>query len=158
MISIKGINKLDLLKEFWRHQKAPGFYPSVWSDEIGKKDLENSFIDYCCGKAIKMDLSGDEVNARLYDRDAGEGKALEIINGFKTGLIYKEENEPLEDCPATKNPVLHIKSIYPTKLLCWGCHQNVNEYKLLFGVKEVCNSCFNIFKNDEAMKAVLLNK
>ena len=37
------------------------------------------YIDYFGGKAIKMDLSGDEVDPRLYDRDAGEGAFARVV-------------------------------------------------------------------------------
>jgi hypothetical protein len=37
-------------------------------------------IDYFRGRAIKIDFRRDVIDYRLYDRDAGEGKFMEVWN------------------------------------------------------------------------------
>ena len=39
-----------------------------------------SFFDYIGGRVIKTDISGDSIDPSLYDRDNGEGRALEAIS------------------------------------------------------------------------------
>ncbi len=40
-------------------------------------------FDYLKGRVLKIDLSGDELDTRLYDRDNGPGAAAEAIAPLK---------------------------------------------------------------------------
>lgn len=52
--------------------------------EEAQKEIDDRegdlYFDYLHGKVMKIDLSGDELNPRLYDRDNGEGAAEAIIS------------------------------------------------------------------------------
>lgn len=41
------------------------------------------YFDYVAGHVIKCDISGDEFDERLYDRDCGEGRAVEVIEALR---------------------------------------------------------------------------
>lgn len=44
---------------------------------------EQTYFDYLHGKVMKVDLSGNELDPRLYDRDNGQGKAAQLIKAIK---------------------------------------------------------------------------
>ena len=86
-ISIQGIDKVKLLEYLWRAQNRASFFtfhPEMAPDfnmELAKTAV-TTYIDYFQGRAIKADLSGDTVDPRLYDRDAGAGKFERIVKCF----------------------------------------------------------------------------
>lgn len=41
------------------------------------------YFDYVAGHVIKCDISGDEFDERLYDRDCGEGRAAKVIEALR---------------------------------------------------------------------------
>jgi hypothetical protein len=41
--------------------------------------VEPLYFDYLCGRPLKVDIGGDTLDPRLYDRDAGEGAAARVI-------------------------------------------------------------------------------
>ena len=72
----------------WENQVTAGYFifsgnPQPKFDEKLAKKVVDNYIDYLCGKAIKTNLSGDLVEPHLYDRDAGKGKFLEIVNSMR---------------------------------------------------------------------------
>lgn len=42
-------------------------------------NAERIYFDYLQGRVMKVDLAGDELDPRLYDRDNGEGAARRAI-------------------------------------------------------------------------------
>lgn len=81
---ISSVNKTALLYELWRRQSVAGFYKNApwlepsWDAGAASKAV-TGYIDYFQGRAIKLDLSKDKVDARLYDRDAGKGAFAEAL-------------------------------------------------------------------------------
>ena len=51
--------------------------------KIKQKKQSKKYIDYFCGRCIKTDISGDSVNPRLYDRDAGDGEFARIVKSLE---------------------------------------------------------------------------
>jgi hypothetical protein len=56
-----------------------------------RRDLEESlqnggiYLDYYRGRPIKINfVVGEVINPRLYDRDAGEGRAKQILSGVRS--------------------------------------------------------------------------
>lgn len=47
--------------------------------EFGGSFRAQTYFDYLHGRVLKVDLSGDQLNPRLYDRDNGEGAAARVI-------------------------------------------------------------------------------
>jgi hypothetical protein len=82
---IKGKNKAAILAALYNNSKVQGMgifqaKPGIMSEKQAQDLLDQtSYFDYLHGKVMKVDLSGDELNPRLYDRDNGNGAAYEAI-------------------------------------------------------------------------------
>jgi hypothetical protein len=106
-VNISGLNKPELLRRLWGKQIVPPVFrreehlrdrwgshiaPSFKVKEIPLPPFDHSLaeeavkkrIDYFCGSAIKCDLSGDEVDPFLYDRDAGKGAFQEVVDSMRS--------------------------------------------------------------------------
>lgn len=87
MIDITNKNKAEVLAKLYNASKPQGlgFLQSERKDmtiEEAKELLKITVrFDYVKGRVIKVNLSGDEFNPALYDRDNGQGAALKAING-----------------------------------------------------------------------------
>lgn len=55
------------------------------------------YFDYVEGHVIKCDISGDEFDERLYDRDCGEGRAVEVIEALRNGTEISDEMSESDD-------------------------------------------------------------
>lgn len=88
MVSISGINKVELLKRLWENTQVASFF---WGapiappnfDENMAKEAVKGYIDYFAGRPIKTDISGDMADPKLYDRDAGEGKFEMVVQSLR---------------------------------------------------------------------------
>jgi hypothetical protein len=99
-INIKGLDKAEVLAALYNgsRQMGMGFfhtrgaYPMTVAEAqeyIEKGDdsarmfpnsrSEPLYFDYLEGRPLKSDISGDEFDTWGYDRDNGEGKALEVL-------------------------------------------------------------------------------
>lgn len=85
-IVIEGLDKVALLRKLWDRMHFAQFFnlfPGTKKptfDEEEAKLVVNGYIDYFCGKCIKSDISGNVVNVRLYDREAGSYAFRCIVN------------------------------------------------------------------------------
>ncbi len=87
-VSIKGLEKVKLLKALWDHTKPAAFFtfsglPSPEFDEGAAKKEVLTYIDYFCGRCIKTDLSGDTADPTSYDADWGEGLFQKIVTSIR---------------------------------------------------------------------------
>ena len=86
-VNIRGLDKVNLLRALWENQKPAAFFtmtgrlPPLFDPNEATKAVK-SYIDYFCGRAIKSDLSGDEVDPYGYDRDTNEGAFAKISRGL----------------------------------------------------------------------------
>jgi hypothetical protein len=106
-VNISGLNKVELLRDLWGRQIVPPVFRreehlrDIWGvhippflkvksiplppfDHSLAEEAVKKRIDYFCGVAIKCDLSGDEVDPFLYDRDAGKGKFQEVVDFMRS--------------------------------------------------------------------------
>jgi len=87
-INIKDKSKAKVLAALYNGSKVQGMgmfqaKPGLMTESEAEKLLENdTYFDYLHGKVMKIDLSGDELETWLYDRDNGDGKAESIINAL----------------------------------------------------------------------------
>lgn len=87
-VNIKGLNKLTLLAQLWANQRSASWFlltkttPPLFDIAKARELLQCEYIDYCCGRAIKMDLRGDKITPWLYDRDASR-KAADIVKSMR---------------------------------------------------------------------------
>ena len=100
MISIKGMNKAEVLKALYDHshvqgmgylQAVPDGVVTVSHCQMLLDTTGYPYFDYLYGRVLKVDLSGDEFDERLYDRDCGAGAAAYAI---------KSLNKPKRDEPS----------------------------------------------------------
>lgn len=85
MLSITGVDKVELLRKLWEKKKPAVFFayhPHVpvptFDDDLARKAV-TGYIDYFQGRCIKTDLSQDEADPRVYDRDEGEGAFKRVL-------------------------------------------------------------------------------
>lgn len=89
MVDIKGLDKAKVLKALYDHShiQGLGFLQAVesFTEEDARKLLDDgqTYFDYLHGKVMKVDLSGDSFNERLYDRDCGAGAAQRAIDSIR---------------------------------------------------------------------------
>jgi len=86
MIDISNMNKVTVLSKLFNNSKAQGMgFLQSHSTEMTKDEAQellngNTYFDYVRGRVIKVDLSGDSLDPRLYDRDNGQGAAERALN------------------------------------------------------------------------------
>lgn len=92
MVSIKGLKKEVVLKALYdgSHLQGLGFLSAISSFSIEDaekciKENPEMHFDYLYGRVLKVDLSEDYFDPRLYDRDCGEGRAQKQIDKIMKG-------------------------------------------------------------------------
>lgn len=89
MISLKGLSKSKVLAGLYNASHPQGlgylhFDPAPMTQTeaelIGEEHKWD--FDYLKGRIMKVDLSKDEFDPWLYDRDNGNGAALKVINSI----------------------------------------------------------------------------
>lgn len=95
MISIKGLDKAEVLHELWKNSHSQGMSAMFCKEELSLeqcKELvkginpnirDSGYFDYLAGRVMKIDLSTDEINPYLYDRDNYEGAAENVISKLR---------------------------------------------------------------------------
>ncbi len=94
LVNIKGLSKEAVLAALYNNSKPQGmgflhFKPGDMSPEEAKqiigqrRDTGHYFFDYLMGRVMKVDLGGDEVETRLYDRDLGDGAGEAAIAALR---------------------------------------------------------------------------
>jgi hypothetical protein len=102
-VNIKDLDKAEVLLALWKGSHAQGmsFLGMMGGGltlEKAKEEVnelkENNhplYFDYVMGHVIKCDITGDEFDPRLYDRDCGEGRAAEVIEALRNGTPIEDE-------------------------------------------------------------------
>lgn len=86
MIKIPTGKKAAVLAALYNASKPQGMgWLQYDSRQMTEEEAENiltdvTSFDYVGGRVMKVDLTGDEFDPRLYDRDNGEGAALRSIS------------------------------------------------------------------------------
>ena len=90
MVDIKGLDKARVLKALYEHShvQGSGFLQAVPDGVVTVEYCagllaKHSYFDYLHGRVLKVDLSGDEFDERLYDRDCGEGAAQRAVDSVR---------------------------------------------------------------------------
>ena len=85
-IDISKKDKAEVLAALYNasHPLGLGFLqydPTPMTVEEARKLLsETTYFDYLKGRVMKVDLSGEELETWLYDRDNGEGAAAKVLS------------------------------------------------------------------------------
>ena len=86
MIDISKLDKADVLCALYNNSKPLGLGIIHFTPEDMEKSeaeiLVNkyTYFDYLKGRIMKVDITGDELDPRLYDRDNGEGATQRAID------------------------------------------------------------------------------
>lgn len=90
MIDISKMNKAEVLAGLYNasHPQERGFLQTSSEDMTIEQaqslfDEGYSYFDYLKGRNIKVDLSKDEFEEWLYDKDNGSGAAQAVIDKIK---------------------------------------------------------------------------
>jgi hypothetical protein len=89
-IDLKGLDKAEVLAALYDRARPQGlgflhFTPQPMTREEATALLgKHTYFDYVKGRVMKVDLSNDTLNPRLYDRDNGDGSAADVIAGLRT--------------------------------------------------------------------------
>lgn len=108
-VSIKGLDKAEVLLALWKGSHAQGL-SFLGMIDAGSLDIEKAnhcieeakahgrlYFDYLNGHVIKCDITGDEFDPSLYDRDCGEGRAEEVIKALREGTDIEDETNVFSD-------------------------------------------------------------
>ena len=86
MINIAGLSKVDVLQALYKNAKPLGmgmlhFVPGPMPAEQAQAMIDEgqTYFDYVNGRVMKVDLSEDQLDPRLYDRDNGQGAAEKAL-------------------------------------------------------------------------------
>ena len=101
MISLEGLNKADVLAALYNGSRPLGMGflhcdPTPMAREEAQEILNEDrrpYFDYLKGRVMKIDLSGDELNPYLYDRDNGNGAAFLIIQSLRETASVDDADE-----------------------------------------------------------------
>ena len=116
MIDIKGLDKAEVLYSLYHNSHAQGMsflglpqtkegFTLDRAREIIKErgyDTEGEnrpcclYFDYVEGHVIKCDITNDEFEEGLYDRDCGEGAAAKAIEYVRDGKLNEIDVVPCE--------------------------------------------------------------
>lgn len=105
-MNIAGLDKAVVLASLYNRsfQQGMGVLDKNGRQEMNveqaRQYLDRSHdFDYLNGRVMKIDLSSDEVDTRLYNRDNGEGAAEEIIEKIRASV-------PPEIKPSAPKPTI----------------------------------------------------
>jgi hypothetical protein len=82
LVDITGLDKVAVLRALWEPSRVASFLaglPCPPFHNAAARALVQDYIDYFQGRVIKMDLRGDAIDPRLYDRDNGAGAAERAV-------------------------------------------------------------------------------
>ncbi|NCE63055.1 hypothetical protein D1159_00315 [Pseudoflavonifractor sp. 524-17] len=108
MVDIKGMDKARVLKALYEnsHLQGMGFMQAsgpITVEHCAGLLEKQTYFDYLYGRVLKVELSEDEFDERLYDRDCGEGAAQRAVDSVRVereggenaaGNADEEKKEP----------------------------------------------------------------
>lgn len=91
-IDIEGLTKAQVLKALHDGTRAIGMGMlhdlgrDMTLEEAERLTRGDLYFDYVSGRPLKVDLNGDSFDPRLYDRDAGEGRAEAVVSALRQAV------------------------------------------------------------------------
>lgn len=86
-IDVSDLDIKILFKELWKNTIVASFYKfnsHIPIPEFSEPENYNTYFDYHCGRPFKTNFKDlKNVDYMLYDRDAGTGKFLEIVEKLR---------------------------------------------------------------------------
>ena len=88
-MNIKGMSKAKILAALYNNSMPQGMgFLQATSDDMTEDEAQQllddgqTYFDYLQGRVMKIDLSGDELQTRLYNRDLGEGACERVVGSI----------------------------------------------------------------------------
>lgn len=85
-IDISKLDKAEVLAALYNNSKQQGIgflnarsREPLTKEEAAELLAEDTYFDYLAGRVMKVELNGDTLDSRLYDRDNGAGAAAAAI-------------------------------------------------------------------------------
>lgn len=79
-VNVKDLSKeqkLKFIEALWNNQSLASFFafrtPPSYNVEEARRLFDNGYIDYLCGRALKLNTTRDTWNLSLYNRDIRRG-------------------------------------------------------------------------------------
>lgn len=88
-MNIGDLNKASVLAALYNNSKVQGrgilqaINKPMSESEAEELLTQDTYFDYLHGKVMKIDLSRDELDTRLYNRDNGNGAAERVIEELR---------------------------------------------------------------------------
>ncbi len=88
-IDISKLDKAEVLAALYNASKPQGmgflhFDPTPMKTEEARELLKQlNYFDYLKGRVMKVEIKGDTLNPRLFDRDNGQGAAARALSNLK---------------------------------------------------------------------------
>lgn len=97
MVSIEGLDKVDLTYDLWKNSKIALFYihnfvapPTLKKNELlCSQSYHKWYFDSLKGRDMKCDLSGDMVDVTMYDRDNGPGAFRTVVDNLRERTLIQ---------------------------------------------------------------------
>jgi hypothetical protein len=135
MISIVEMDKAEVLAALYNRAKPQGmgflhYEPKDMStDEAAEILAGQQRFDYLKGRVMKVDLSGDKFDPRLYDRDNGDGAAERVVVALRSGSAPARCRDPLgvpSTCTMPEPLLTMIATVEAAagRRACWGCNED----------------------------------
>lgn len=93
-VSLQGLNKAMVLAALYNASRPLGmgflhYDPAPMTAKEAQEllDVGHTYFDYLKGRVMKVDLSGDNLDTFLYDRNNGAGAAAQAIAALETGGV-----------------------------------------------------------------------
>lgn len=90
VVDISGLDKVEVLRALYAKSKDLGmgrlaFVPGDLDYNEAKEilDSQRGYVDYLKGRVMKVDLKGDTLSTRMFNRDNGDGAAEAIIKNLR---------------------------------------------------------------------------
>lgn len=88
-MNIKHLSKAKVLATLYNGSKVQGMgILQTRENEMSEAEAQSlldggiTYFDYLHGKVMKVDLSSENLDTRLYNRDNGEGKAERLLSAL----------------------------------------------------------------------------
>ena len=114
MVDIKGLDKAKVLKALYDHSHVQGLgfmhaaeEGTVTAESCAELLEKYTQFDYLHGRVLKVDLSGDEFDERLYDRDCGAGAAQRAVDSIRDETEGEKKEPSLEEQTEMTKEAVH---------------------------------------------------
>jgi len=115
-INLDGLDKADVLAVLYNSSKPLGLgFMQYDSKPMNKEEAQTildsgrNYFDYLKGRVMKVDLSRNTLDTRLYDRDNGQGAAESAISALRSTSQINPDNVQAAHHKNTQNSAEELR-------------------------------------------------